>query len=317
MQKHIPKLSDQPLCHKNFKTNKMENKKQLQVTPFQQQLPMLEITSLAKAFVESGMFPDIKTMAQAIVKIQAGQEFGIKPFASMTGIHIIAGKPVPGAGIIASRIKASGKYDYTIKEMSDKICSIDFFQGEKCLGNSSFSIEDARRAQTKNLDKFPKNMLFARAISNGVKWFTPDVFDGPVYVEEDFDNVTEDTTAEVQPHAEDKKEALTPTVINNDTQTNKSIPITAPDNKPFVVPGNWYAKVEKWNIIDDAIATYNDKKESIAANPELATFFFTEAMKVCTSKVNILSMYNAAKDVINANPGLQQILKQKQSQLPK
>lgn len=152
-----------------------------------QQMSVAEISTIADAFVKSGMFTDTKHVAQAIVKIQAGQEVGIKPFAAMTGIHIIMGKPVIGAGIISSRIKASEKYDYIVKEMTDKVCSIDFYQGKKIIGNSTFTIEDARKAQTKNIDKFPKNMLFARAISNGVKWFAPDVFDGPVYVPEEMD----------------------------------------------------------------------------------------------------------------------------------
>jgi hypothetical protein len=138
--------------------------------------------SIGKAFAESGMFADTKSAAQAIVKIQAGQEIGIPPFAAMTGIHIIQGKPTIGAGLIASRVKGSGKYDYKVIQQDEKICSIDFYQGVNKIGNSAFTIEDAKKAGTKNLDKFPKNMLFARAISNGVKWFCPDVFSGPVYV---------------------------------------------------------------------------------------------------------------------------------------
>ena len=163
-----------------------------------EQMPINEIMSIGKAFQESGMFPDIKSAAQAIVKIQAGQEIGISPFASMTGIHIIQGRPTIGAGLIASKVKSSGKYDYKVKEMTDKACILDFYQGKELLGSSSFTIEDAKKAQTKNLDKFPKNMLFARAISNGVKWFCPDVFNGPVYTPEDFneqpkaDEITED-----------------------------------------------------------------------------------------------------------------------------
>lgn len=171
------------------------------------QLPLDQIMSIGKAFAESGMFADTKLAAQAIVKIQAGQEIGIPPFASMTGIHIIQGKPTIGAGLIASRVKGSGKYDYKVIEASVLNCSIDFYQGKEKIGNSSFSIEDAKKAGTKNIDKFPKNMLFARAISNGVKWFCPDVFSGPVYVPEEmgFDNienhsvVIEEATATVIP----------------------------------------------------------------------------------------------------------------------
>jgi hypothetical protein len=157
-----------------------------------------EIMSIGKAFAESGMFPDTKSAAQAIVKIQAGQEIGIPPFAAMSGIHIIQGKPTIGAGIMASIVKGSGKYDYRVVESTEKVCSIDFYQGKEKIGNSTFTIDDAKKALTKNLEKFPKNMLFARAMSNGVKWYTPDVFSGPVYVPEEMTApITEDAKAEV------------------------------------------------------------------------------------------------------------------------
>lgn len=173
------------------------------------QLPITEIMSIGKAFAESGMFADTKSAAQAIVKIQAGQEIGIPPFAAMTGIHIIQGKPTIGAGLIASRVKGSGKYDYRVIQNDEVKCSIDFYQGKDKIGNSTFTMEDAKKAGTKNIDKFPKNMLFARAISNGVKWYCPDVFSGPVYVPEEMgidaikvepvieETVSEDLTAQI------------------------------------------------------------------------------------------------------------------------
>jgi hypothetical protein len=151
-----------------------------------------EIMNIGKAFAESGMFPDIKSAAQAVVKIQAGAEMGIPPFAAMSGIHIIQGKPTIGAGLMAANVKASNKYDYKVVEQSEKVCSIDFYKGKELLGNSTFTIEEAKKAGTKNLDKFPKNMLFARAISNGVKFYCPDVFSGPVYTPEEFDVQTQD-----------------------------------------------------------------------------------------------------------------------------
>jgi hypothetical protein len=154
--------------------------------------------NISKAFYESGMFTDIKSVAQAMVKISAGQEIGIPPFAAMTGIHIIQGKPTIGAGLIASRLKGSGKYDYRVVEASEKVCSIDFYQGNTKIGNSTFTIEDARKALTKNIDKFPKNMLFARAISNGVKWYCPDIFSGPVYVPEEMQVVTTEEATHIE-----------------------------------------------------------------------------------------------------------------------
>lgn len=155
-----------------------------------------DIMSIGKAFAESGMFPDIKSAAQAVVKIQAGQELGIAPFAAMSGIHIIAGKPTVGAGIMAAKVKASGKYDYKVVQQDEKMCSLDFYQGKTKLGNSTFTIEDAKKADTKNMGKFPRNMLFARAMSNGVRWFTPDIFTSPVYTPEEMNGVTEDVPHE-------------------------------------------------------------------------------------------------------------------------
>lgn len=160
-------------------------------------LGMSEIKDLSKIFYESGMFTDVKSAAQAFVKIQAGQEIGLSPFASMSGIHVIVGKPIFGAGVIASEVKNSEKYDFKVKELTDLICSIDFFEGKEFIGNSTFTIADAKRQCTKNLEKFPRNMLYARAMSNGQKWFCSDVFQMAVYVPEEMQEITENITHEI------------------------------------------------------------------------------------------------------------------------
>lgn len=192
-------------------------KNEIQIMPVDQILPM------AKLFAESGMFTDAKQAAQAFVKIQAGQEIGLAPFASMTGINIILGKPTFGAGVIASCVKGSAKYDFKVKTLTDKECSIDFFEGKELIGNSTFTIEDAKKQATKNLDKFPKNMLYARAMSNGQKWFCPDVFQMSVYVPEEMPEQTEDVHHEVvnTMNAELIKEPKIPAL--NDKQYQKLI----------------------------------------------------------------------------------------------
>lgn len=176
--------------------------------------PLADMMEMAKLFTESGMFTDIKSMGMAFVKMQAGKEIGIEPFAAMSGIHIIQGKTAIGAGLMAGCVKGSPKYDYIVKSMTDTECSINFTTKDgKLLGNSTFTKADAVKAQTKNMDKFPKNMLFARAMSNGVKWFCPDVFTMPVYTPEEMGdaNFTEDIQhEEVKPTiaAEPVKKAI-------------------------------------------------------------------------------------------------------------
>jgi len=234
------------------------------------QLPTTEIMSIGKAFAESGLFPDIKQAAQAIVKIQAGQEMGIAPFAAMTGIHLIQGKPTVGAGIIASRIKASGKYNYKVKEMSETNCSLDFYEGAQFIGNSSFSIQDAKKAETKNIGKFPRNMLFARAISNGQKWYCPDVFSCSVYTPEELSQTAEDTPAEITTFTEDPNMNGT---VKEDINSVVTDPSDINNEQPEPIPGHWHAKLEKCLSPDDVDELSLKHKETIMANPDLKKLF--------------------------------------------
>lgn len=144
-----------------------------------------ELARIADMFAKSGLFKDAQDAAKAGVKIMAGQAWGIDPFSAMTGINIIAGKPAIGANLMAAKVKGSGKYDFRVREMTDQACSIEFFERGESLGVSTFTIEDARKAGTQNLQKFPRNMLYARAMSNGQRWYCPDVFTSPTYTPEE------------------------------------------------------------------------------------------------------------------------------------
>lgn len=141
-----------------------------------------EIQTLGQVFVKSGFFSDARDASQAVVKILAGRELGLSAITSMTGIFVIQNRVTVGANLIAAKVKSSGKYDYKVVEHTEKACVIDFFERKgdslEKIGTSSFTVEDARKAGTKNLEKFPRNMLFARAMSNGAKWYCPDAFSG-------------------------------------------------------------------------------------------------------------------------------------------
>jgi hypothetical protein len=152
-----------------------------------------ELQGLANLLTQSGYFSDAKGAAQAGVKVLAGRELGIPPIASMMGIHIIGGKIALGGNLIASRIRAHG-YDYRHKQFNNEGCVLVFLGkadhkgNRETLGESSFTRADAETAGVKNdmYKKFPRNMFFNRAISNGAKWYTPEVFAGaPVYTPEE------------------------------------------------------------------------------------------------------------------------------------
>jgi hypothetical protein len=143
-----------------------------------------DVLTLGKMMAESGFFADARAAAQAVVKILAGRELGFGPVQSMTGINVIKGRISFSAGLIAAAIRRSGRYDYAVRHHDDLKCEVQFSKDGKALGVSTFTMDDARKAGLAGGDnwrKYPRNMLFARAMSNGARWFCPDVFGGPVY----------------------------------------------------------------------------------------------------------------------------------------
>jgi hypothetical protein len=144
-------------------------------------MSLADTMQIGKVFAESGLFPDIRSQAQAVVKIMAGREFGMGEFESMQSIYLIQGRTSIAANAMAAAVKANPKYDYRVLRLDDEACAIEFFERGQSLGVSQFTMLDARKAGTKNLDKYARNMLHSRAMSNGVRWYCPDVFKGAVY----------------------------------------------------------------------------------------------------------------------------------------
>jgi hypothetical protein len=146
---------------------------------------------LGDVLVKSGFFADSKDAAQAAVKVMAGAELGFGPIASMTGIHIIKNKVSLSANLMAAAIKRHPRYDFRVHDghPTDTECAIDFFEDGRQVGTSTFTMDDAKKANLTggNYSLYPRNMLFSRALSNGAKWHCPDVTSGvATYVPEDF-----------------------------------------------------------------------------------------------------------------------------------
>ena len=205
-----------------------------------------EVEKAAKAMAGSGFFADTRQASQAIVKILAAREIGLGPFAGMTGVNIIQGKPAFGANIMAACVKKSGRYNYRVTEMNDKACAIEFMErldGKwSTSGESKFTIDDARKAGTKNLDKFPRNMLFARAMSNGVRWYCPDVMNGSVVY----------TPEELGADVDEDGNVVEVVEVRRDAPIAEPIPAEVSEVVDEVVPGEF---VEEKPVIDEGILT--------------------------------------------------------------
>lgn len=148
---------------------------------------------LAHVFHQSGLFKDIRDEAQAVVKIVYGAELGLQPMQSMMGVYIVDGKPSLAAATIATLIKRSGRYTFRVTRHEAEACEIVFYERAgtawEAVGVSSFTLADAQAAGLAGKGpwkQYPRNMLWARALTNGARWYCADVFGGPVYTPEEF-----------------------------------------------------------------------------------------------------------------------------------
>lgn len=187
------------------------------------QLPLLALADIAG---RSNFFSCVNK-EQAAMKLLLGQELGFTPCASLTGIHIVEGRPMVGANMYAAAIKRHPHYDYEARIAADD-CAVTFYwMADKAnpksvrreLGTLSVSMAEAiergwtvsRKGSPKtNWVRHPDAMLFARAISQGVRYHAPDVFNGlAVYVDGELEpehvepEVAEPVIAEVLPEVND------------------------------------------------------------------------------------------------------------------
>lgn len=187
-------------------------------------LNMRELKELATIFVESGAFNDTKQVAQAMVKIIAGQELGFSPIVSMTGIHFFQGKVAIGSNLMASLIKESPKYDYEIIEHSSVACAVQFYsvagQRVKLGVPVRYTIEEARDAGLLAKDtwkKYPSDLLFAAVMRQGTRRHCADVLRG---LTADSDTAGDHQIAEIE--AETPADEPETIIVNGDVVDNET-----------------------------------------------------------------------------------------------
>lgn len=185
----------------------------------------------AAAFAQSGYFQDARQSAQAAVKILAGQELGIGPFAAMSQIHIVQGRATIGAHMLAALVRRAG-YDFRVVEHTTEACTIRFLRGDEVLGESSFTKADAAAAglwaKPGPWKQHPRNMLWSRAMSNGVKWLMPEVTTGAVYTPDelasgDVDDVSEIIRGQVAPDWRERAEAVLAIAPGRESEAKRAL----------------------------------------------------------------------------------------------
>jgi hypothetical protein len=153
-------------------------------------IPVGEIQTMATAIAKSGLF-GMKTAEQAMALMLVAQAEGYSPALAARDYHVIQGRPALKADAMLARFQAAGgKVEW--KRYTDQEVSATFSHPQGGTLELSWTFEQAKRIGLTGKDNwrnYPRAMLRARVISEGIRTIYPGVVAGSYTPEEvqDFD----------------------------------------------------------------------------------------------------------------------------------
>ncbi len=149
------------------------------IIPFEQQ------RTLAQSFVQSGLF-GIKSADQALALMALCEAEGMHPARAIQEFHIVQGRPAMKADAMLARFqKAGGRVDW--HDYTEKMVSGTFSHPQGGSIRVEWTFEQAKKIGLTNKDNwknYPRNMLRARCVSEGVRAVFPGIAQGMYTVEE-------------------------------------------------------------------------------------------------------------------------------------
>lgn len=221
----------------------------------QQPTPVSELEVMANHIVKSGLFGLRKT-EEAVALMLVAQAEGRHPGTVAAEYHIIQGRPALKADAILARFQsAGGKVEWS--EYTDECVAGTFSHP---AGGSLKVDWDMNRAKAAGLGtkdnwkKYPRQMLRARVISDGVRGVYPAVLQG-FYTPEEVQDFAPSTPSPAPapatapapapaPAKKAKKVEPEPEVIEIKTEEVKTEEIVVVENNIVSEDGSWIADLE-------------------------------------------------------------------------
>lgn len=144
---------------------------------------------LAKALAQSGFYKDIRDAAAGVVKLRIARELGLG-LKGISDVHIVEGKPTLSYQAILGMVRAytgphnTDRYSFRYLRRDEECVEIEWTINGEVIGVSKCDTEDAKRmgvASRGTWQKYPRQMRTARAVTEGVNAFMPEVIGGSIY----------------------------------------------------------------------------------------------------------------------------------------
>lgn len=144
---------------------------------------------LANALAQSGFYKDIRDAAAGVVKLRIARELGLG-LRGISDVHIVEGKPTLSYQAILGMVRAytgphnTDRYSFKYLRRDEDCVEIEWTINGEVIGTSKCDTEDAKRmglAGRGTWQKYPRQMRTARAVTEGVNAFMPEVIGGSIY----------------------------------------------------------------------------------------------------------------------------------------
>jgi hypothetical protein len=148
---------------------------------------------LANALAQSGFYKDIRDAAAGVVKLRIARELGLG-LRGISDVHIVEGKPTLSYQAILGMVRnytgphGTDRYSFKYLQRDEERVEIEWTINGEVIGTSKCDTDDAKRmglGGRGTWQKYPRQMRTARAVTEGVNAFMPEVIGGSIYTPEE------------------------------------------------------------------------------------------------------------------------------------
>lgn len=248
------------------------------------------IQSIAILAQKSQFFAGSNTAEKAAMQILAGREYGIGPWQSLSGMHVINGRPTLAAdtmaGLIQRYLRRTRGGVFRVVESTNERCVVEYRRPE--WQESSFVEWTKADANTAGLTRkggnwatYPRAMLRARATAEAARAGFPDICAG-LYDPDELDapELRPVVPADVRPAATVREYAVEAPVVHNEPMPEDD---DTADNDGFD------------DVAHDDEAGDGDQIELPMSEDEQRMAFFREQMEAARSIKELKAVADAVK----------------------
>lgn len=182
-----------------------------------------DVMTMADVIVKSGLFPAFKNRESAAAMMLLCRAKGLDPMTAVERYHIVQGRPVMRAdAMLGEFVRMGGRVEWHRRD--DTEASATFSHPAGGTVTVSWTIEQARKAKLTGKDiwsQYPRQMLHARCVSEGVRSVLPGATNGLYTPEEamQMEPVSDLPSAQVKPAVR---------AISRDSEAVAALPAPAP-----------------------------------------------------------------------------------------